>query len=251
MLKIAYGSDFHFEFYSMSRAIEIIDNWQIEDDAEYIIIAGDLHVTAKKVIATLKYIADIYAKSVLYVVGNHDYYTSSFARENSYFMQDRKNNTEEVIPDYLVMQCTHACSHNIHISGCTGNIDGSWKPINKMIHGTLNDFHQIVDFHRHEDMGKYEHDFLLSAGHESLDTIILTHTMPSPKCINPRYEGNYLNPCFANDWEDVIHKIKPNYWICGHTHDAIDMMIGDTRILANPFGYPNENKNWDWKYIEL
>lgn len=29
-------------------------------------------------------------------------------------------------------------------------------------------------------------------------------------------------------------------WIHGHSHDRCDYLLGKTRIIANPLGYPNE-----------
>jgi len=29
-------------------------------------------------------------------------------------------------------------------------------------------------------------------------------------------------------------------WIHGHSHDRCDYLLGKTRVVANPLGYPNE-----------
>ena len=39
---------------------------------------------------------------------------------------------------------------------------------------------------------------------------------------------------------DYVHDLRPKLWIHGHTHDRCDYVIGDTRVIANPFGYPKE-----------
>lgn len=37
--------------------------------------------------------------------------------------------------------------------------------------------------------------------------------------------------------DDVIREKKPSAWLFGHTHESMDVMIGDTRCLSNPYGY--------------
>lgn len=32
------------------------------------------------------------------------------------------------------------------------------------------------------------------------------------------------------------------YWVFGHTHDAIEYEIGDVKFLCNPLGYPSESE---------
>ena len=34
--------------------------------------------------------------------------------------------------------------------------------------------------------------------------------------------------------------LQPKLWIHGHTHDRCDYAIGNTRVVANPLGYPTE-----------
>ena len=38
----------------------------------------------------------------------------------------------------------------------------------------------------------------------------------------------------------------PRLWIHGHTHGSKDYMLGDTRVICNPGGYPHrwENPNF-------
>ncbi len=244
-MKIAFGSDFHFEFY---RDIEtqkyIIDSWKFKEGTDLIIIAGDLHVGANKVLVTIDYIREVHGIRVLYVPGNHDYYGSSFKKQNKIF---RNNGFDDVLLNgYTYIK-------GIRFFGCMGNIDGSWEEISLWKHGGLNDFHMISDFDSdHEVYGRREYKMLdkeLRAWKGK--SVVITHTMPSPMCISDKYKGSHLNPCFANDWEKLIMDHKPEVWICGHTHDSFDKWIDETDVMANPFGYPHENKDWEWRYIDV
>jgi hypothetical protein len=64
-----------------------------------------------------------------------------------------------------------------------------------------------------------------------------------------RFKGSALNTCFFNNWEDLLKKYSPNYWIHGHTHDSIDKTVYDTKIICNPKGYIDENKNFNLSLV--
>ena len=34
-------------------------------------------------------------------------------------------------------------------------------------------------------------------------------------------------------------------------YERIDKWIDETDVMANPFGYPHENKDWEWRYIDV
>lgn len=245
-MKIVIGSDFHFEFYSKKLAEHIIDKWIFEPDTDLIIIAGDLHVGANKAIRTLKYIYDVHGIDIVYVPGNHEYYHSLFETENRKFR-------EGIIHQkgYHILLSDHLNINGVKIFGCMGNIDGSYEEINIFTHGALNDFHTIADFEDHYVYGRRERKALNKAGSEDGIDIIITHTMPHPRCVSPKYKGDSFNACFTNDWSEEIIKYEPKFYICGHTHDNVDVIIHKTNILANPFGYPRESKDWKWNYIEI
>jgi hypothetical protein len=38
-------------------------------------------------------------------------------------------------------------------------------------------------------------------------------------------------------------------WLFGHTHNFVDLMIGSTRIVANPRGYPSEKSEFRTGFV--
>ena len=50
------------------------------------------------------------------------------------------------------------------------------------------------------------------------------------------------NDFFATELSYKILDMKkpPKLIVHGHTHDACDYMIGETRVVCHPRGYPNE-----------
>jgi predicted phosphodiesterase len=77
---------------------------------------------------------------------------------------------------------------------------------------------------------------------ERRKNVVVTHHAPSYRSINEEYAGDQLNDSYASDLDYLIENHKPDYWFHGHIHTSNDYMIGDTRIISNPRGYPIADK---------
>ena len=64
--------------------------------------------------------------------------------------------------------------------------------------------------------------------------------MPAPESVPPRFARSAINAFFVSDMTSHMRELEPRLWIHGHTHDRCDYRLGDTRVVANPLGYPNE-----------
>jgi predicted phosphodiesterase len=84
-------------------------------------------------------------------------------------------------------------------------------------------------------------------------TVVITHHAPSRKSIHPRFAGSLLNACFASDAERLIDAGRARLWIHGHTHDSFDYLLNGTRVVCNPRGYAkdgvNENPLFDPNFL--
>jgi hypothetical protein len=58
-----------------------------------------------------------------------------------------------------------------------------------------------------------------------------------------RFARSATNAYFVSDVTSCIREHQPKLWVHGHTHDRCDYMLGETRVVANPLGYPNEPKS--------
>lgn len=76
-------------------------------------------------------------------------------------------------------------------------------------------------------------------------TVVVTHHAPHPLCIHPRFQDDALSPAFASDLTELINKRRPRLWVHGHVHDPVDVRVGDTRIVCNPRGYPDQSSGFD------
>lgn len=68
-------------------------------------------------------------------------------------------------------------------------------------------------------------------------TVVVTHFLPSPRSVAPKFEGDPLNPYFCTDLGALIEEGRPDLWVHGHTHESFDYRIGRTRVVCNPRGY--------------
>jgi Icc-related predicted phosphoesterase len=82
---------------------------------------------------------------------------------------------------------------------------------------------------------------------------IVTHHSPSMQSLHERYRDSTMNHFFHNDTDDLVKALNPKVWIHGHTHDESFYKLGDTQVICNPRGYPNEynHKGYEPIYYDL
>ena len=52
-----------------------------------------------------------------------------------------------------------------------------------------------------------------------------------------------LSAAYASHLDDLVAESGAKLWIHGHLHTQNDYMIGETRVLCNSRGYPDEPNN--------
>ncbi|KAA0121745.1 metallophosphoesterase [Methylobacterium sp. P1-11] len=73
-------------------------------------------------------------------------------------------------------------------------------------------------------------------------SVVITHHAPHPVCIAPHFGRDPLSAAFASDLSALIDARRPDAWISGHTHHAVDTWLGPTRLVSNPHGYRDEGR---------
>lgn len=86
--------------------------------------------------------------------------------------------------------------------------------------------------------------------------IVASHFAPSHSSIHARYRNAQpyeQNFHFVNRLDELIMDSSIKLWAHGHTHTQFDYMIGGTRIVCNPTGYPGEQTEafTDLTYVEV
>jgi len=239
-VKILPISDVHYEFMHYQEDGKFLDSL---GDADVLVVAGDL-LMARHLDPTRDIINPLCEKydDVVYVPGNHEYYSSSIGHVNEVL---RVLSYEIQNFHLLEPGKKRVVQGQRFLGGTMWFPDG---PFNLMRKNLLNDFRYIKDLTPYI----YEHNTQLRAFlQEELEPtdIVVTHHMPSPRSIAPQYATDPGNIFFLSDEEKLISWRQPKLWIHGHTHESFDYKIGDTRIICNPKGYPNEDKPFNRNLI--
>lgn len=230
---IQYMSDLHLEF----APYKFIPNTK----ADCLVLAGDIiNQDLKKENNFTNFFTDIkqWGKPAFYVLGNHEYYFSSFPETVNYI-----KNLELKIPNLIVLNNSTYNYNGVKFIGST-----LWSEVRSnqewYISRYMNDYNLIKDF----DVKKSTQEHLLAKEFldkeldENIPKVVITHHLPSEKSINIKYKNSPLNSAFASNLDDLITKYSPYIWIHGHSHSNCDYKINKTRIVSNTRGYCVNNK---------
>ena len=228
-MKFFVCSDLHLEFLPVEAYQHLFNTFPNMTDSfsktEGIIIAGDL-TTVNYLPTAISMLADRY-EHVVFVAGNHEYYGSSILKVNELLSNIQYKNFHFLNNSMITLGGTD-------ILGTTLWFENT--PNSFMYRSQLADFSQISDISaRIEKENSKALGFLVKNVRQT--SIVVTHHMPSHKSVSLPFVGSKLNCFFVCDLENLINSRQPQLWIHGHGHDGCDYMLGDTRILANPYGY--------------
>lgn len=237
--RIAYCSDLHMDNYRF-RGEYVYP--LITIGADILILAGDL-CEYKYLHAHMDYIKTLAEqfKYVLIVEGNHEFYE-----------WDINQGPPLKYPDNVILLKDEKFVYN-NIVFFGGPL---WSKLDDLsdldrynIRSMISDFSIIKDGDSRfsiERMGKLYNSYIEGLYETHLELkddqklVAISHFAPSLKSVSPGYEGSSLNPYFCNDLDELIKGLNISHFIHGHVHSDHDYMIGNTRILCNPRGYPRE-----------
>jgi len=237
-MKIRLLSDIHTEF-GLPYQTHEMSEYQGED---VLVLAGDIASGSSN---TMKVIRDFKARgfpNIIFVPGNHEYYGTSFADFNT-----KMATKSASVPGVHVLNPGVITIGDVLFIGATLWSNFADNPISQGFASRgISDFRLIKGFTtRNCAELYYEHVEFIKHQYENRGTkkiVVVTHFLPARECISERWRGpNLLNDYFANDLGGYIASMSDTTWMFGHTHDAVDIMLGDTRVVANPHGYYKAN----------
>ena len=239
-MKIITYSDIHLEFGANTVPAP-------QDSADLMVLAGDI-ITFKDFSPLAKFLRN-WKKPVLYVAGNHEYYTLSNMRDNAATFTAW---LKEENPHVHFLQDEEVTIDGVNFFGGTMWTDFSGCNQQAMIvaQQQMNDFRYIISngglpikpietVNLHEVFVKkliawFEKDL-------SGSRVVITHHAP---VINPntQYRNSPLAPAFNSlDMMGIIQKYQPRLWIYGHTHECDNQLFGKTQVISNQSGYPSRD----------
>lgn len=238
-MKLLIFSDIHTEFQKDYGESFLKSQKDVEYDV--CVIAGDI-TDYNTLNSTLPILADNF-KEVVFVIGNHECYGGS--------IEKAKNKVHEACDKYSNLHFLNNSS--IEISGqrfIGGTLWFRDAPDNIIYARDWGDFFEITNFQKDVYLENKKSIKYLTKTMCSTD-VVITHYLPSNKCIVERFKGNPYNRFFLCDIEGLIVERQPKLCVFGHTHSSVDFVIDNTRLICNPFGYAGheENPNFIEKFV--
>lgn len=238
-MKIQIISDLHHEF-----GISLLDF----NDIDLLIVAGDLDIGVKGANWLKENISNI---TVIYVLGNHEYYKGSYPKTLYKIQETVKHSNIHVLENESII------INDITFHGATLWSDfelyGNPGVYGSMCQTRMNDYKQIRLYPSYSKLRSIDTYSIHKASLRWLDdslrntttakNIVVTHHAPSPKSIPHEFKDDFLSAAYASNLEPFILEHQPNYWIHGHIHEPTEYSIGKTKIICNPHGYIDEKYN--------
>lgn len=235
-MKIRLLSDLHTEFRLPYKTASFAE-YRGED---VLVLAGDIASGSTNTMSVIKFFKEQGFPHIVYVAGNHEYYGGDFIQFN-----EKMAEKCSMIDGVHFLNPGSVTIDGVLFTGGTlwTNFADNFFSQSAAKRG-INDFRVIKSFdtnvcartyYQHIDFIKqaYEH-----RGNKKV--VVVTHFLPARECIAPRFRGpDLINDYFANDLGGYIAEMSDTTWLFGHTHDATDIVLGDTRVVANPHGYYN------------
>ena len=233
-MKLQLVSDLHTEFYH--DPMPVLESLEFEPGLDFLLLPGDIVVPCSE--HSNKNMPKVFgflsskAKHVLFVAGNHEYYHGDKETAEAYLSSAMPYN-------FHWFRNTQETIEGQHFFG--GTMWFSYNKLNPMYENGLSDFLVIRGFRKWVYV-ENSHFVEMAKLMVKMGTIVLTHHIPSYKAVNKVFEGDPYNRFFVDEMEPIIGLARPKLWVYGHTHLSGDMMLEETRVVTNPFGYPSERK---------
>jgi Icc-related predicted phosphoesterase len=238
MINIQIVSDLHIEY--KSNSIPDPKNY-ITPSADILVLAGDIGSLYKirQFSQFLQKVCSMF-RIVIYVPGNHEYYTVKGIKHMTMEqLNSRLNNIEKNIDNLFVLNRSSICINDICIIGCT-----LWShpmvKIPKYI-VKINDINTWKYKQLFNNDLQYINEMIKYCNNNKLRLIVVTHHCPTYETLKFAKKREKFISLYASDLDHLLHKQKVHTWICGHIHKNFDFHTsGGTRIVGNQKGKPKD-----------
>lgn len=252
-MKFKLISDIHQDYLLATNQPFWFPEETTEDRNTVLLIAGDYYCWNRERPATEKAIFKPLNEryhTVVYVPGNHEFYGSDINTCVDKIEYRLKQYENIIVLDNAILDI-----NGVNIIGSTlwGGLEGG-DPISMInCKKGIADFHEIytnteLKLFTPQDMYNLylsNREFIEKAlqEHSPERTILLTHHLPMAECIDFKFLRSRINGAFVGDISDLVLKYQPRYSLFGHTHDSVDLQVGNTRVVCSPRGYYPHEQN--------
>lgn len=238
MTTFQIASDLHIEYKNNSVPNPL--NF-INPVADVLILAGDIGSLYKKEQLTsfLKQLC-IHFKIVLYVPGNHEYYTFPEIRvEKMNVLVDRLYEIEAEIENLYVLNKTSVRIGDVCISGCTlwSNPEINIPKYIVRINGMTTNIYK----EKFESELRYINKMIKYCQKNKIKLLVVTHHCPTYDVLVGTKKRQKILSLYANHLDHLLYSEKVNTWVCGHIHKNFDYVTENgTHLISNQKGKPND-----------
>lgn len=244
-MKIYLVSDLHVELHG--------DFPLPSKNVDVVVLAGDIHKGSKVFDVAVEFQRHCRAP-VIVVIGNHEYYGKEYGTQ---LAELRREATD--LHDIHLLENDSIVIDGVRILGCTFWSSFALYGDNTIAASQREAQRFIADFSviRYGDR-RFLPDDAKTLHHESYawlesqlaqsfegKTVIVTHFLPHRAGIHPMHttRGNdELTPYFTTDCSSLMQRYRVDAWLCGHTHNSIDVVVENgTRLVSNQRGYKHES----------
>jgi DNA repair exonuclease SbcCD nuclease subunit len=192
---------------------------------------------------------------VLYVMGNHEHYSGRWNRTEE-ALREELNRYPNI---QLLEQSKLIINDTVFLGASIWTDMNNYDPITiHAVKDMMSDYRAITEVNN-GNYHKLRVDTTLNKHRQTVEwlkmmleedkrkTVVVGHHAPSRQSIHPKYQSQtIMNGAFCSSLENLMldhdHLVL---WTHGHVHDPWDYHIGNTRIVCNPHGYPDEPLRWN------
>lgn len=235
-MKLYVLSDVHIEFEPFEPPVV---------DADLVILAGDVHVKNMGLIWAQEKFKDI---PVVYVLGNHEYYGEALPKHLEKLKEQAAGTNVTILENQsfefggvTFLGCTLWTDFRLfgdpRIAGHEATqVMTDYKKIR--VSPTCRKLRSIDTAGIHfKSIGWLKEQVDLKPKRK---LVVVTHHAPSRRSIPEHYKEDILSAAYASDLDEFVASSGADLWVHGHLHTQQDYTIGNTRVICNPRGYPDE-----------
>lgn len=254
MIKIQVLSDMHFEGFHDN--LDQHDDNNYNTDCDVVIVPGDISRGHRSLAHLHAMFPD---KIVIFTPGNHEYYEQGkpITQTNHEILEYAKTlgHIYVLMDDVL----------DITIKGQSCRFVGGtlWSDFKDYDKNTMdvaqlymNDYKTITGPSGNlllpsdtKTMNRFTKSFFQKTLTETRfngPVIVLSHHMPSNRCVHPRFQNHPLTDCFVSQCDPLFPYVTA--WCFGHTHDTHIHQLDGCLLVCNPKGndYDGHHENEDF-----
>ena len=251
-MKISLISDIHAEFYRDQP------DWfpSLPENPDVLVLAGDIHIGGSLVPFVKRISKALPQTHLIFLAGNHEFYRQyRLATLKAYrdaFSDDTRIHFLE--NDFVDINGVRFIGATLWTGFPLHSFQFTSEEVMNYSRDSVSDFALIT-----EDSGESSVAFSpeqskllfeeskakieqLLAKSDPKRCVVVTHFPPTKELRNPNFKIDKVTSYFTADCVDIIEEFQPAYWFYGHNHFSATTRIGQTTLISNQFGYPNERR---------